>query len=317
MADLMYSIPVLRNIRIFNKYSEYLHSIDFKVDPLLWIVSSAVISMLFGLGTWYAIDLFVGMPEAPQIGVLALLVAADVLIGLPFFKAMQRIEKIEEDLPDALKQMSDTLRSGGTYEYALREVANSELGPLKKEIQGVLRKLEEGENFETALKTLAANVDSRIVKRTVTIIIDSVAAGAGLASVLDEIAEDVRDAHRIDKERKSNTMLQVIFMFTAGALIAPMILGFVSTISKLLITSSAIAVEKEQIEIAQNAANIIQLSIQGYIFIETVATSVMMSVMREGKVSKSIIYIPILLCIAYISYLVAGIISGVMIGVGT
>ncbi len=314
---LLQNMPVLRNSKLLRNYSESLRSSEFRVDPILWIALSAGIAMLVGLGVWYTTTNIIFMKEGIQLGVIFFLVAVDMLIGYPFIMAERRIERIEEDLPDALRQMADTLKSGGTYEYALREVVNSELGPLKKEINEVLKKLEEGENFETSLKTLGANVDSRLVRRTVTIIIDAVSAGAGLANVLEEIAEDVRETHRIQKERLARTVLQVIFMFVAGGIVAPMIFGFVATISKVLLNASAAAVSAERAAEANNALGIIQLSIQGYILIESVVTGLMISIMREGKISKSIIYIPILLCIAYVSYLIAGFVSGMLVGVGT
>ena len=310
------NLPFLRGSKIFRKYAEYLHSAEFKVDPLLWIIFALLASVIVGVGTWYLTSQILFVKETYQLSALIFLVVLDVLIGYPYFKAEQRIEQIEEDLPDALRQMADTLKSGGTYEYALREVVNSDLGPLKKEINEVLKKLEEGENFETSLKTLSYNVDSRLIKRTVTIVIDSVAAGAGLAAVLEEIAEDVRETHRINKERKARTVLQVIFMFVAGGIVAPSIFGFVSTISKVLLNASASAVSAERVAESNNALGIIELSVQGYLFVESIATALMIAVMREGKVSKSIIYIPVLLCIAYISYLLAGFFSGLLVGVG-
>lgn len=308
------NMPILKNNRLFMKYSEYLHSIDFKIDPLLWLLLSIISSAVIGITVFYTTKELLQLQEYYQLTFLASISAIDLMIGYPYFKAMQRISRIEEDLPDALRQMSDTLRSGGTYEYALREIANSITGPLKKELFEVLRKLDEGDNFENSLMSLSRNVDSKLVKRTVTIIIESVAAGAGLATILDEIAEDMRETHRLGVERKSRTMIQVIFMFTAGALVAPLIFGFVSTISKILIQAAS-NVASENIPKSIEALNIIQISIQVYIFVETVATALMISIMREGKVAKSIIYIPILMSIAYIAYLVAGFISASMVGV--
>ena len=313
---LAQNLPFLKGNKLLRMYSAYLRSAEFSVDPVLWIIFSMLAASAMGFFTWYLTSQVLFVKETLQISVLIFLVVLDLLIGYPFFKAEQRLERIEEDLPDALRQMADTLKSGGTYEYALREVVNSDIGPLKKEINEVLKKLEEGENFETSLKTLSYNVDSRLIKRTVTIIIDSVAAGAGLANVLEEIAEDVRESHRIQKERKARTVLQVLFMFVAGGIVAPMIFGFVSTISRVLLNAASAAVSAERVAESNNSLGIIELSVQGYLFIEAVATAFMIAVMREGKISKSIIYIPVLLCIAYISYLVAGFFSGLLVGVG-
>ncbi|MBI4210522.1 MAG: type II secretion system F family protein [Candidatus Diapherotrites archaeon] len=315
-VNLVDRIPFLKRNRLFRKYADYIESIEFKIDPLLWILLSLLLSALLGIGTFFAVKEIIGLGEYVQLSALLFLVSLDILIGYPYIAALSRIDKIEEDLPDALRQMSDTLRSGGTYEYALKEIAAAEYGPLKKEMTNVLRKLEEGENFENSLLTLSENIDSRLVKRTVRIIIDSVAAGAGLASVLEEISEDARETHRIHKERRSRTVLQVIFMFVAGGLIAPMIFGFVSTISRILINASAAIVDAQTRGFAAESLQTINDSIQAYIFIEAIATAVMISIMRDGNLSKSIIYIPILLFVAYMSYLISGLISTSLVGAG-
>lgn len=301
-------IPVLNSIKAVRSYSDNLEQSGFPVDATLWIVISLAVSAVATLA------FFMFFPKIPHIAAVLSIVVLDVMLGYPYLRAMQRISAIEETLPDALKQMADTLKAGGTYEYALREVAMSEYGALKKEMDTVLRKLEEGENFENSLRTLSDNVNSQLVRRTVTIITDAVHSGAGLADILDQISEDVRAMHRISRERKSRTMMQVLFMVAAGAIVAPMIFGFVGTILNMLIGASTGAVEVAKQEAAKKAAGTISSAIQIYIFIEIVATSIMMSLMREGNMNKSIIYFPILLLVAYVVYLVSQVLSGLMVG---
>ena len=301
-------ISLTDRIGFLRKYQANLRHINFQVNAIVWITLSVLLGLAVG-----AVIIFT-FPEFYQGGIIVFVVIIDLMIGYPYIKASQRIDEIERNLPDALKQMADTLRAGGTYEYALREIATTEYGPLKKELNEVLRKLEEGENFETAFGVLSTNVDSKIIKRTITIIIDSVRSGAGLADILDEISEDVREAHRIEKERKTKTLLQVIFMVVAGSLIAPMIFGFVSTISSVLINAAAKIVTIEEQITAKQAASTIQLGIQIYLFFEVLAASAMMALMREGKLTKTIIYMPILLLIAYVAYTFAVIFSGTIVG---
>lgn len=308
MLRLTYKIPGLINIGPIRSYVEYVGQSDFKIDPLLWIIMCVVVSLVVGLLA------FLLLPIYWQVSLLLFLFVLDISLSYPYLKGVQRVDEIEENLPDALRQMSDTLKAGGTYEYALREVANSEYGPLKKEMNNVLRKLEEGENFENALKTLSKNVKSRLIQRTVTIIVDSVAAGAGLADILEQIAEDVRATHRINRERKATTLMQVIFLVAAGSFAAPMIFGFVTTIINFLLEQSAVIATAEQAAAAQGASDIILFSVQAYMFIEVLAVAAMIALMREGKISKTLLYFPILLFLAYVVYFAAQIISAILVG---
>ncbi|VVC00852.1 Type II secretion system (T2SS), protein F [uncultured archaeon] len=299
---------------LMKKYAGYLHTAEFRVEPMAWIGLSLVAALVAGTGTWAISEFALGLGQSIPIGAMFFIVLADIMIGYPYLMAQQKIDRIEEDLPDALRQIADTLKAGGTFEYALREVVNSEYGPLKKELNEALRMLEEGQNFKDALQTVYHNIDSRLVKRTITIIIDSVSAGASLTGILDEIAEDVRASHRIDKERKSKTLMQVLFMFAAGGIIAPIIFGFTSTIAGILTSATGGAATPEMMKSATEAIGIIQNSIQFYLFAEVFFTSLMISLIRDGRLTKSIIYFPLLLFMAYLSYLMAIIVSSAIVG---
>ncbi|HIH17135.1 MAG TPA: type II secretion system F family protein [Candidatus Diapherotrites archaeon] len=239
---------------------------------------------------------------------------ADLCIGFPYFQAVKRIESVEASLVDALKQMSDTLKAGSTYESSLREIVVSGHGPLQTGFAQVVRKLEEGENFETAMKSFADSVDSTLVKRTVSLVVESVRSGAGLAEVLDDIAEDLRAMQRINRERKSSTLMQSMLLVTAAAFVAPLIFGFVSTILGVLSGAAAGSVPAEVLAQSVQATALISLLIEAYLFIEILATSVMVSLMREGRPGKSIIYLPILLFIAFGVYALSKALGKALIG---
>jgi len=300
---------------LLKKYGKYLRLNVARIDPRIWILGSiaiaaAIASLVYLLIFFKILDISIIFP------LVAGFVIADLLIGYPYIKEMNRIDEIETVLPEALRQMADTLKAGGTYEYALREISTADYGPLTKEIDTVLRKLEEGENFENSLKSLSENIDSRLVQRSVTIIIDSLKAGAGLADVLDEIAEDIRELHHINVERRTRTMMGFLFIFFAGSVVAPAIFGLVSAIINFLISavaSSSIATI-DQIAKAIDVKNSLLLLMQTYVFIEVIVTSIMLSLMREGKVSKSLIYAPILLFLAFASMTIATTVATIIIG---
>tara|TARA_Y100000310_G_C20637292_1_gene791879 strand:+ start:759 stop:1694 length:936 start_codon:yes stop_codon:yes gene_type:complete len=299
---------------ILVRYRRYLKQAEFKMPMELWIAVSFGAAVASGIMLLIIILLF-NLPVSPLIAFIVFLVIADIMLGYPYIRAQGRISEIEGALPDALKQMADTLKSGGTYEYALREIATSQYGALTKEMDMVLRKLEEGENLENSLRSFSDNIDSRLVKRSVTVIIDSIKAGAGLAEVLDEIADDVRAMHRIDQERKTETSLQVMFMMAAGAVVAPIILGLVSSIISLFIqAASGLGISAVQRAEALYSRDTIVLLMQMYLFIEVTASGIMIALMRDGKISKSIIYIPVLLLVAYLVYYASAFISNLAIG---
>ncbi len=308
------------------KYALYLRSSKIKMRPEVWFLLSFAVAVVLGLLGFIFLTAVNAMPfllslsiqVSPLLILILFFVGLDLMVGFPYLKNSQRIDLIEESLPDALKQIADTLKAGATYEFALREVASGNYGPLSEEMAGVLRKLEEGENLENSLKSFSDNVDSKFVKRTVTIIIDSIKAGAGLAEILDEISEDLRELKRIAKERKTKTLMQTIFIVAAGAFVTPIILGFVSTLVSFLISVAAYGLNlaKEELDSVTSARDVIVLLTQAYLAIEIVASSIIISIMRDGKTTKAVIYAPILLLIGYVIFYIAAVFSAIAIGVG-
>ncbi|MFH1234814.1 MAG: type II secretion system F family protein [Candidatus Diapherotrites archaeon] len=336
---------------IWATYTEYLRQIRWPFKPAAWIGISFVVAtgvslvlmLLFGLIPLIGLKLIsVHWVHSLLMSIITFIVIFDLMVGYPYLKAVRRNDSIENNLPDALKQMADTLKAGGTFEYALRGISSSEYGPLTEEMNTVLRRLEEGENLENSLKGFSRNITSRIVTRAVNIILDSISAGASLADILDEISDDVKANQRIINERKSSTLMQVLFMIAAGAVVAPFIFGLVMSIVGFLMmqtpqmmgsmtggkcfaccqgdlascldcksqeASFLCPKEKCPADYWTCVTDSIMLFVALYIVIEAAAIGLMIALVREGKITKSFIYIPILLLIAYMIYFVSNIVT--------
>jgi len=282
---------------MLKRYRKTLENNKIKLPVNLWIL----IAVIFGVVLFFLIYLFF---QNIILGIVFGLSIIDLVIGFPIYIERKKIIEIEKRLPDALREMADILKSGGTYEYALHELVTLDLGPLTKEFEKVLIRLDEGSNFEDAMRFLAEDVDSELLRKVVGIIIDSIRAGSGLADVLDEISEDSREFFRLNQERRAKTTMQVLFIFSAGALIAPAIFGLVMTIVGFLIQISAQTgiATKEVIKTAFEARSSISMSLLLYLFFEGIASSFMISLMRDKSLSRVLLYVPVLLLISYGTY---------------
>ncbi len=301
----------LLKIKWLRKYREQMDKNGLTLPLSNWLAMSLGGSIALAIIGFFLFRL-IGLDNPGLLGGILFLVSIDLTIGYPIYLEMRRLDAVEKALPDALKQIADTLRAGGTYEFALRELASSDFGPLTKEIQKVLRKLDEGENMETSFKTLANdNSESRLVRRSVTIMIDSLKSGASLSDVLDQISDDIRELRRIASERKSRTIMGVMLIVAAGAIVAPALFGLNGSVLEFLIKTAKqnriaeiAAKTGGGVSIAQSEAALAFISfiIVFYIFVELVACSIMVALMRDGKAGKSIIYAPILLLIGLMAY---------------
>jgi len=340
----------------WNLYKEYLWQIRWPFNAKTWVLISILVAVgftaLFGVAFFILELIPVHIIHGQIMTVIIFIVLIDVLIAAPYLKAVKRIEQIEISLPDALKQMSDTLKAGGTFEYALRGISSSEYGPLTEEMNLVLRRLEEGENLENSLRGFSRNVHSRMVDRAINIILDSISAGASLADILEEIADDIKANQRILHERRGSTLMQVLFMIAAGVFVSPFIFGLILSILSYMMIQSSVSMEgdvtcydcyqngtncgpptRQQPNLCAEEASIfcnpkdvapeefwscsndsIMLAIVLYVLIETIAIGLMIAMIRDGKITKSFIYIPVLLLVAYIVFFISSTFALTMLG---
>ncbi|MCK9293062.1 MAG: type II secretion system F family protein [archaeon] len=284
--------------KFLEKYQIYLYSLKIKIPANYWFLAIIIASLLLGV---------IGFLINIKVGILLFVIILDLGIGIPIYKYLNHIKNIERYWPDALKLIADTMKAGSSFDFALREVATSDYGDLSEEINGVIRRLEMGDNLHVALTYLTIRVDSKIIKRTVTLIQESLRTGAQLAEVLEEIANDTKYLFRVKKERLTKTMLQTIFIVAAAGVIAPFIFGLTRVITQFL---SQVAIDSGiaaagALEIAIKAQSSIYLLLDIYIVIMTLAASAMIAMMREGKLTNVTIYFPALLTIAYIVYAIS------------
>ncbi len=252
-------------------------------------------------------SLFSFLLGSPILGI-ALLVLADLVAGFPYVIGEKRLRQFEENLPDALRQIGAILRSGGTFEMALREVAASGLGVASEEFGRVLTDMQAGISFQGALERLSIRVPSETLKRVVTIIKDAVRAGGGLSEVLEDVAEDARELVKIKKERETKTGMQTMFITMASVVLGPFIFGsavglmhFMQEMGRSLQSVNIIS----EAELARSMATMGALSnlLLTYTLIQTTVSAIMVSIIRGEGIGGALKRVPVHIAIAYLIFL--------------
>jgi pilus assembly protein TadC len=230
--------------------------------------------------------------------VISFLAIISLVVAIPINMRDARIGAIEEALPDALKHMAFVLRAGGTTESAVNEVANANYGLLSTDFQSSLRAIREGKSFDEVLNDQAKRSGSLLFKRTALIITDARRAGAGIADVMFQIAEDAREISRIKRERYSRTTMHVIFLITATLLLAPFIFGFTLSIVNYINVGITGALPNAP------KTNLCDLNMLLLLFIalQTVVTAVALGIIREGKTIKYILYAPLMVLMSLLVF---------------
>lgn len=120
----------------------------------------------------------------------------------------QRLQKIEEQLPDALTSIAKSLRAGSGVLQALAYAARETPAPLGPELQSVLRELELGGEAETVFAALADRVGSPDLDIAVTAIVIQRTIGGNLAEILTNVTNTIRSRALLHREVRVITTRQ-------------------------------------------------------------------------------------------------------------
>jgi tight adherence protein B len=163
-------------------------------------------------------------------GAIGLLAAAIGLVAPYMRLSMQcrrRLEKIEEQLPDAIDVVKRSLRAGHPFNTAIKLVAEDMDPPISKEFELTFSDLNYGSDVRRAMLGFLSRVPSVSVMALVTAILVQRETGGNLAEILAEIAKVVRSRFRF--ERKVRTLSAEGRM--SGWVLAMMPLGLFALLS--------------------------------------------------------------------------------------
>ncbi len=237
------------------------------------------------------------------------LLFADLIAGVPYYLGKKKIDEVEENLPEALRQMASVLRSGGTFEVAVREIAVSDYGTLSKEFARMLKEMESGKSFSAALESLVLRIESPFLEKVAVIINDAIRTGGKVADVLDQIGDDIRKLYQVKRERKARTAMQFMFLAVSAAVLGPFLMGvavgitnFMMSMGKALVASGNLP---EQVFLQKQAAvKSLEFILLLFVIIESLLAGIMAAIIRDGKVSSGALIAPIFLLLAYVMFIV-------------
>jgi len=149
-----------------------------------------------------AVDFFV-------IGLLAVIAP----YGFTMTAKMRRISKIEDRLPDFLRDVAEAGRFGMTLPDAIIVASSGRYGLLTEEIKKMASQLEWGVPVATALKLFEERVPTPLVQRVVSIVTRANEAGGNVADVLTMVARDAREMQLADASRRISMLTYVTVIY--------------------------------------------------------------------------------------------------------
>lgn len=298
-----------------NKYVVYS---DLSISPEIYVG----FSLLYGICLTFAslfLFIFGILPNEFIIPILVCIFFAFEIImhGILVLISDGRTKVVEEIMPDALRLISANIRSGLTIDKALLVSARSEFGPLEKEIRFAAKETLSGESVENALKKIADKFNSKILRRSMELLIEGIVRGGDIPRLLDSLGEDIRQIKILKKEVSALVMVYAIFIFFASAIGAPVLYAvsghLVNTMTKI---GSSVDIRQslgtiggrlplssfQAVEITPEFLNMYSILA---ISIISIFGGILMGLIQEGKESAGLKFTPFLLIISLVIYFVA------------
>src|SRR5580658_4487667 len=182
----------------------------FAVGIVFWILAALAWEGVFTFtvrpgtapGLDSALDFFV-------IGLLILIAP----YGFAMSAELSRVEKIEERLPDFLRDVAEAGRFGMTLPDAIIVASRGRYGLLTDEIKKMASQLEWGVPVATALRLFEERVPTPLVQRVVSIVTRANEAGGNVADVLSMVAHDTREVQLSLQERQISMLTYVTVIY--------------------------------------------------------------------------------------------------------
>ena len=153
---------------------------------------------------------------------LFLLIGALIGFLLPRFwlgrRRSGRLNAFDKQLPDTITLIANALRAGSSFLQAIELVVRESRPPISTEFGRVIREVNLGLPFETALENMVRRVRSDDLELMATAISIQHTVGGNLAEILDSIAFTIRERVRIKGEIRTLTAQQRLSGYVVGFL---------------------------------------------------------------------------------------------------
>ena len=143
---------------------------------------------------------------------IAVLISTGVFGMYEFFR-LRTIRRIDERFPDFVRDMAESRRAGMTFTKAIMYSAKGNYGVLTPEMHNRARQISWGSSVDNALNAFAKRVNTKLIRRTVLLIIEASRSGGNVADVLDAASKDASELKLIEAERRASMLSYVAVIY--------------------------------------------------------------------------------------------------------
>ncbi|MCW1301160.1 MAG: type II secretion system F family protein [Candidatus Nanoarchaeia archaeon] len=206
---------------------ELIRLLEYKVDEVNFIGFITFVAICLSLISFF-LTFKISLSLSLSLLLLTFLTTHIAFYSFLNLQLSSRASFVEKVLPDALLLIASNIRAGLTPDEAIIYSCREEFGPLARGLRKAAEKLLTGESTEKALREIPKVVKSRVLEEAVDLLIDGIRGGGEMATLLESIADDLRNTQTLKSEMRAIVRMYVIFTFLAATIISPLIYSLVS-----------------------------------------------------------------------------------------
>jgi tight adherence protein B len=189
--------------------------LKLKVSEFLAIWAGATVGLPIA---FYVVGFVVTSLQSPIMLLLGILIGFFVPRIWLSRRKSGRLNAFNKQLPDTITLIANALRAGSSFLQAIELVVRESRPPISTEFSRVIREVNLGLPFETALENMVRRMKSDDFELMATAISIQHTVGGNLAEILDSIAFTIRERVRIKGEIRTLTAQQRLSGYVVGGL---------------------------------------------------------------------------------------------------
>jgi len=201
-----------------------------------------------------------------------------------------------------VRDLAESRRAGMTFTKAIMYASNGNYGGLTSEIKKIAQQISWGSSVDDALSAFASRVNTKLIRRTISLIIEASRSGGNVADVLDAASRDAREIRLLDTERRGSMMSYVAVIYVGMGVFLMIIALLCQTLIPAMTGSSSIEMQGTM----GGIGGIKQEDIIPVFFYATIVQSVGMGlvtgVFEEGNVVSGVKHIFIMVLVTWVVF---------------
>ena len=209
MAIEMKKPGLLKNLILTGQLTRLIVYLSAAIPAVIFLICALLVHLKI-MGTLAIGPVIIGTPL--DFIVFAIFLGTGTY-GVYEFIRLRRVRKIDERFPDFVRDLAEARRAGMTFTKAIMYASKGNYGGLTVEIKKISQQISWGSSVEDALSSFAKRVHTKLIRRTVSLIIEASRSGGNVADVLDAASRDAREIRLLESERRGTMMSYVAVIY--------------------------------------------------------------------------------------------------------